>query len=259
MLAQTHNKDEVMTSPRESFWTKTEHYKNVWGQPMPQIVTKGTGLQVIDDDAPPDQLAPLLQSVWPRGENLTLDIEFIKTAKTYDCEGWPMAEQLSPTVTEFDDYPLLYDAIMAAHGSQSVDCVYIHGGPGIGKSCSLAYILLRAVSQGKTIVVCYQQVATLFCEDGIYDHHFGSSLTKAEIDFWHSPQRVQNNTLVLLDAERAGASTVAQAFFTGPTGPKKWFIIYASSPQPMKTKWLVDRISFRFVMQPPSWRELVAA
>ncbi|KAJ7077751.1 hypothetical protein C8R44DRAFT_755081 [Mycena epipterygia] len=231
---------------------------DLWGKPMP-----------LWDQSPLLDLAQCdesaLRAIWPPTEDFDEDMRYISTIKTYHCLKVRVASRFVPALTEFREYPLIWDRILAAQGH--VSCTLIFGGPGIGKSCSLTYILFRALSEKRTVVTCFDGRAVLFCETGIYTHTFSDKIvSEEERNFWGlqlksswTGPRIEPHTWVLLDASEDDPSPPHPFFTTLDGQENQWFQIYASSPADKRLRWLIRKPHLSFTMQPPSWKELVAA
>ncbi|KAJ7755279.1 hypothetical protein DFH07DRAFT_773397 [Mycena maculata] len=237
------------------FWTKVdtrvypEAYACLSGKKLPDLAEKNgldpfQFLNGTDDDA----IRSILRRQWEDNEedlwggpsSFDHDLPHIlNDIKTYSCKGWPLAPTLAPSVTVFGEY-----------GN------YLN---------NLAYILFKAVATGIDIITVDGTVMTLLsAKHGIWKHIMGDIL---EDDFWvNQPSQgetltswgpvVAENVWVLLDGQKATDGNYTSFI---KRCQSNFFVIYASSPNKERTAWIGDHISFRLIMQPPLWKELVAA
>ncbi|KAJ6497981.1 hypothetical protein C8R47DRAFT_1212308 [Mycena vitilis] len=212
-------------------------------------------------------LVDTLRSQWRDGEALwggqsayEDDVVQILGAEAYSCEGFPLARNIAPVITVFPEYKALWEQLttLSTEG-RGYDSFHIHGGPGIGKSCCLLYILLRAVKENRQIMTLDDHSLTLFSGGKIW-HHALTSQPQCETEFWAHQgiadenvwgPKLQHKVWVLVDGK---SGTTPDPFVTNTLD---FFVIYASSPDANRTAWLRPRDTAVYTMQPPRWKELV--
>ena len=210
------------------------------------------------EDIPKDQL----RDVWPDATTYEADLEWVKNAVAFNTHGLlPPTRHIIPLEEYYKLQPWLEKAIadMEDYGNT---VFLIWGGPGIGKSCALLYLLIQKLLRGEMVAFCRGSKLHLFTANGVYAHACTDGM---EDNFWiqqeahnHLPHYVPKGTWVLTDAELDPTPPPA---FLVRTSPAYWRIIYAASPQEQRLAWLNGKEKFhvRFVMEPPTWKEIFTA
>ena len=215
-----------------------------------------------------------LSDIWHDRDQFQEDLQWIASATPLRCP-----RQHNPsTIVVFDEYEKLLPRLVALHAGvttpegakidapeQLVSGVSVKGGPGIGKTCSQVYLLMKQLQSKQPAIWVRSGLATLFVEEGVYEHLCNQS--EAERDFWDyndaledtpsaADPYVPGRIWVFLDAEGEGQSRPPDLFISYP-GFHRWFVIYTTSPR--QALWMRKRPYSLHIMEPPAWKEIVAA